>query len=83
MPSYRAREELRLLQELLNVVLAEVVVYRLRLLVQREDVRCRLEFGDSYEANLQLLDDIGRGGGAATYLSGAFVGSIDARAYAC
>lgn len=43
MPSYRSREQFGFLEELLDVVLAEVGVQRLRRLVQREDIICGFE----------------------------------------
>lgn len=55
MPSYGAGEELRFLEELLDVVFAEVVVDGVGRLVEGEDVGGGLELGDGYEADLLLL----------------------------
>lgn len=53
MPSYRGRQEARLLLELLDVVLAKVELWRGIVLVQGEDVGCGLELRDCYEADLK------------------------------
>jgi hypothetical protein len=53
-PADRAREERRLLEELLDVVFAKVRVCGVWGLVQGEDVVCGLEFGDGNEADLEV-----------------------------
>ena len=52
MPADGAGQERGLLEELLDVVLAEMDVLERRL-VQGEDVGGRLELGDGYEADLR------------------------------
>jgi hypothetical protein len=64
MPSYRAREDLGLFEQLLDVVLAEVSVCGIWGLVEGEDIVCRLELRYGYEADLGYVLAQVKGAGA-------------------
>jgi hypothetical protein len=53
-PADGAGEELGFLKEFLDIVFAEVCMYRRCGLVQGEDVVCGFQFGDGDEADLEM-----------------------------